>query len=129
MAALKVIVAHIQGSSITSDGYSDGLDDLEDPIPCDLLWPYSSGPECRVARGKVYPTRDARLHGSFISEGYVKVQVDTVEDAFKAIPVPKTTETVSVLEHTILEFIEWPRKKNQDAPNKLTMSLCESLFP
>ena len=46
-----------------------------------------------------------------MSEGYIKVQVDTIEDSFKAIPLPKTTEKVSVLEHTILEFIEWPRKK------------------
>lgn len=29
MAALKTIMEHIQGSSITSDGYSDGLDDLK----------------------------------------------------------------------------------------------------
>ncbi|GKD93653.1 hypothetical protein Tco_1373490, partial [Tanacetum coccineum] len=82
----------------------------QDLAPCDLLWPY--GPdEFRVAIGKVYPTRDATLHGSSMSEGYIKVQVDTVEDAYKAIPVPKTTEKVSLLEHTILEFIEWPRKK------------------
>nr|GFB55043.1 ulp1 protease family, C-terminal catalytic domain-containing protein [Tanacetum cinerariifolium] len=61
--------------------------------------------------GKVYPTTDAMLHGSCLSEGYIKVQVDMVEDAYKAIPVPKTTEKFSLLEHTILEFIEWPRKR------------------
>ncbi|GJT99698.1 hypothetical protein Tco_1110037 [Tanacetum coccineum] len=41
----------------------------------------------------------------------LKVQVDTVEDAFKAIHVPKETESVHQLEQSILEFIEWPRKK------------------
>ncbi|GKD89011.1 hypothetical protein Tco_1364518, partial [Tanacetum coccineum] len=87
-----------------------------DTIPCDLLWPYP-GSDFRVAIGKVYPTTDAMLHGSCLSEGYIKVQVDMVEDAYKAIPVPKTTEKVSLLEHTILEFIEWPRKR-------IKVSLC-----
>ncbi|GKC35526.1 hypothetical protein Tco_1047910 [Tanacetum coccineum] len=110
IAALKSIMAQLQGSSCVSDGTSDGFDDLEDPVPCDLLWPYP-GSDFRVAIGKVYPTRDTMLHGSRMSEGYIKVQVDMVEDAYKAIPVPKTTEKVSLLEHTIFEFIEWPRKR------------------
>ncbi|GJZ65432.1 cytochrome P450 [Tanacetum coccineum] len=108
---LKAIMAHLQGrESLTYLGYScasNGFDDLEDPTPCDLLWPYP-GHEFRVAIGKVYPTRDATLHGSFMSEGYIKVQVDTVEDAFKAILVPKETESIHQLEQSILEFIEWP---------------------
>ncbi|GKB60885.1 ulp1 protease family, C-terminal catalytic domain-containing protein [Tanacetum coccineum] len=118
MAALKAIVAQIQGSSSScaSDGSHDAFDELEDPIPCDLLWPYP-GPDHRVAIGKVYPTRDATLHRSCISEGYIKVQVDTVIDGYKAIPVPKPTQKVSLLEHTILEFIEWPRK---NSPNNIT---------
>nr|GEW00047.1 ulp1 protease family, C-terminal catalytic domain-containing protein [Tanacetum cinerariifolium] len=101
---LKAIVAHLQGrESLTCLGSSCasvGFDDLEDPTPCDLLWPYQ-GHEFRVAVGKVYPTRDATLHGSSMSEGYIKVQVDTVEDAFKAIPVPKETESVHQLEQPI----------------------------
>ena len=46
-----------------------------------------------------------------MSAGYIKVQVDMVEDAFKAIPVPKATEKVHHLEDSVLEFIEWPREK------------------
>ena len=76
-----------------------------------MLWPYP-GSECRrVAIGKVYPTRGATPHGYSMSAGYIKVQVDMVEDAFKAIPVPKATEKVHHLEDSILEFIEWPREK------------------
>ncbi|GJZ93181.1 ulp1 protease family, C-terminal catalytic domain-containing protein [Tanacetum coccineum] len=111
---LKAIVAHLEGrespTCLDSSCASDKFDDLEDPAPCDLLWPY--GPdEFRVAIGKVYPTRDATLHGSSMSEGHIKVQVDTVEDAYKAIPLPKQTDKAQNLEQSILEFIEWPRKK------------------
>ncbi|GKD16064.1 hypothetical protein Tco_1205222 [Tanacetum coccineum] len=68
---LKAIVAHLEGrespTCLDSSCASDKFDDLEDPAPCDLLWPY--GPdEFRVAIGKVYPTRDATLHGSSITE-------------------------------------------------------------
>nr|GEU52855.1 ulp1 protease family, C-terminal catalytic domain-containing protein [Tanacetum cinerariifolium] len=110
IAALKSIVAQLQGSSCVSDVTSDGFDDLQDPIPCDLLWPFP-GSDFRVAIRKVYPTTNVMLHGSCLSKGYIKVQVDMVEDTYKAIPVPKTTEKISPLGHTILEFIEWPRKR------------------
>nr|GFB46441.1 ulp1 protease family, C-terminal catalytic domain-containing protein [Tanacetum cinerariifolium] len=99
MEGLKAIVAHLKGKKsptcLDSGCASDEFDDLEDPAPCDLLWPY--GPEeFRVAIGKVYPTRDATLHGSSMSEGYIKVQVDTVDDAYKAIPLPKQTDKAQI---------------------------------
>ncbi|GJV12495.1 ulp1 protease family, C-terminal catalytic domain-containing protein [Tanacetum coccineum] len=96
----------------------------KDPTPCDLLWPYS-GHKFRIAIGKVYPTRDATLHGSFMSEVYIKVQVDTVKDAFKAIPMPKETESVHQLEQSFLEFIEWPRKKSSDLEIKFDWTLAK----
>ncbi|GKD51342.1 hypothetical protein Tco_1280318 [Tanacetum coccineum] len=96
---LKAIVAHLEGrespTCLDSSCASDKFDDLE----------------FRVAIGKVYPTRDATLHGSSMFEGHIKVQVDTVEDAYKAIPLPKQTDKAQNLEQSILEFIEWPRKK------------------
>ena len=78
-----------------------------------MLWPYPAfASECRrVAIGKVYPTRGATPHGSSMSVGYIKVQVDMVEDAFKAIHVPIATEKFHHLEDSVLEFIEWPREK------------------
>nr|GEW31927.1 hypothetical protein [Tanacetum cinerariifolium] len=101
MEGLKAIMAHIKGreslNCLDSSCASDEFDDLEDPAPCDLLWPY--GPEeFLVATGKVYPTRDATLHGSFMFEGHIKVQVDTVDDAYKAIPLSKQTDKAQNLE-------------------------------
>ncbi|GJX33413.1 ulp1 protease family, C-terminal catalytic domain-containing protein [Tanacetum coccineum] len=83
MEGLKAIVAHLEGrerpTCLDSSCASDKFDDLE---------------EFRVAIGKVYPTWDPTLHGSSISEGHIKVQVNTVEDAYKEIPVPKQTDKV-----------------------------------
>ncbi|GKC82454.1 hypothetical protein Tco_1138171 [Tanacetum coccineum] len=80
---LKAIVAHLEGrerpTCLDSSCASDKFDDLK---------------EFRVAIGKVYPTWDATLHGSSISEGHIKVQVNTVEDAYKEIPLPKQTDKV-----------------------------------
>nr|GEY77984.1 ulp1 protease family, C-terminal catalytic domain-containing protein [Tanacetum cinerariifolium] len=47
MVGLKAIVAHLKGreslTCLDSSCASDEFDDLEDPAPCDLIWPY--GPE------------------------------------------------------------------------------------
>nr|GEV56040.1 ulp1 protease family, C-terminal catalytic domain-containing protein [Tanacetum cinerariifolium] len=87
----------------------------QNPIPCDLLWPYP-GFDFRVAIGKVYPTKDAMLHGSRMSEGYIKVQVDMVEDAYKAIPVPKMTEKVeqSVPSHPVTSEPVKPKQTQEE---------------
>ncbi|GJW69639.1 hypothetical protein Tco_0126556 [Tanacetum coccineum] len=62
MEGLKAIVAHLEGrerpTCLDSNCASDKFDDLE---------------EFRVAIGKVYPTWDATLHGSSISEGHIKM--------------------------------------------------------
>nr|GEW10032.1 hypothetical protein [Tanacetum cinerariifolium] len=69
------------------------------------------GTEKNVAKGQVYPGRGGILHGLPIEPGFVKVQVDSVEEGCSAFPVARPTDEVKTL-HDALDgqFIQWPRK-------------------
>nr|GFA86483.1 hypothetical protein [Tanacetum cinerariifolium] len=48
-----------------------------------------------IAKGHVYQSRDGILHGLPIEPGFVKVQVDNVEEGCSAFPVARPTDKVS----------------------------------
>ena len=61
-----------------------------------------------VAKGQVYPSRDGILHGLPMEPGFVKVQVDTVEEGCSAFPVATPTDEVKTLHEALGgQFIQW----------------------
>ncbi|KAK9076404.1 hypothetical protein SSX86_004738 [Deinandra increscens subsp. villosa] len=80
---------------------------------CNLLFPWQTSmtPKPVVAIGQVYPSSHTILHGKKMSEGCVKVQVDTVIEPYDRMPVPDVTCTdeVKFIGDTINQFIQWPR--------------------
>ncbi|KAL8237839.1 hypothetical protein R6Q59_018920 [Mikania micrantha] len=82
-------------------------------IGCELTWPFDdSCPDLVLARGRVYPTSQRILHGRPISDGFVKVQVDFVNENCTRFPIlPQTrTDEVNEMADTQGQFIQWPRK-------------------
>ncbi|KAK9052892.1 hypothetical protein SSX86_029522 [Deinandra increscens subsp. villosa] len=80
---------------------------------CNLLFPWQTSmtPKPVVAIGQVYPSSHTILHGKKMSEGCVKVQVDTVIEPYDRMPAPDVTCTdeVKFIGDTISQFIQWPR--------------------
>ncbi|GKB26711.1 ulp1 protease family, C-terminal catalytic domain-containing protein [Tanacetum coccineum] len=84
---------------------------LSDLLPaCELIIEWF-GTEKIVAKGQVYPAIGGILHGLPIEPGFVKVQVDSVEEGCSAFPVARPTDEVKTL-HDALggQFIQWPQK-------------------
>ncbi|KAK9053013.1 hypothetical protein SSX86_029643 [Deinandra increscens subsp. villosa] len=68
--------------------------EIESISTCYLIWPFKdSSPSLIVARGRVYPTSQRTLHGRTIADGFVKVQVDDVNQEYRSYQVPPETET------------------------------------
>ena len=77
---------------------------------CELIMEWF-GTEKIVAKGQVYPSKDGILHGLPMEPGFVKVQVDTVEEGCSAFPVARPTDEVKTLNEAFGgQFIQWPRK-------------------
>ncbi|KAL8243412.1 hypothetical protein R6Q59_009670 [Mikania micrantha] len=86
---------------------------FESIIGCELTWPFdNSCPNLVLARGRVYPTSQRTLHGCPILDGFVKVQVDFVNENCSKFPfLPQTrTDEVNEMADTQGQFIQWPRK-------------------
>nr|GEX83404.1 ulp1 protease family, C-terminal catalytic domain-containing protein [Tanacetum cinerariifolium] len=100
----KTVTAAFQDKFDCQKSEMEGLKAI-DPAPWDLQWPYR--PEkFRVAIGKVYPTRDATLHGSSMSEGHIKVEQPMSSHPSTTKPVePKQTQEDRIKERL---------KKNQE---------------
>nr|GFA15653.1 cytochrome P450 [Tanacetum cinerariifolium] len=62
---------------------------------CELMFVHF-GTECRVAKGVIYPS-NGTLHGKLMDPGFLKIQVDTVDDGWDEVIVPKTTDEVKTL--------------------------------
>ncbi|KAK1424272.1 hypothetical protein QVD17_19597 [Tagetes erecta] len=84
--------------------------DIKDICRCDLLFPYESSLKITVGKGLVYPISNRTLHGNTIREGYVKVQVDTINVDYEKLPLPLeiSTDEVIYLCDARSEFIQWP---------------------
>ncbi|GKE90885.1 hypothetical protein Tco_1571980, partial [Tanacetum coccineum] len=66
--------------------------------------------ECRVAKGVIYPS-NGMLHGKPTDPGFLKIQVDTVDDGWDEVIVFKPTDEVKTLKDTKGgQLIQWPRK-------------------
>ena len=77
---------------------------------CELIMDWF-GTEKVVAKGQVYPCRDGILHGLPLEPGFVKVQVDIVEEGCSSYPVARQTDEVKTLNDALGgQFIQWPRK-------------------
>ncbi|GJY78801.1 hypothetical protein Tco_0484602 [Tanacetum coccineum] len=109
----------LQGPSIGhSDGHSTGhstgvsaesVDTFDEIEECELMFVHF-GTECRVAKGVIYPS-NGMLHGKPMDPGFLKIQVDTVDDGWDEVIVPKPTDEVKTLKDTKGgQFIQWPRK-------------------
>ena len=84
---------------------------LKERLSCYLLLPYQCGIETIVGRGKVYPTSDNMLEGRLIGTGFIKVQVDSVDEKYGAVPVPEETRTeeIQIISDLPVNFVQWPR--------------------
>ena len=84
---------------------------LKERISCDLLLPYQCGIETKIGRGVVYPTSDDMVDERSIAPGFIKVQVDSIEEQFGVVRVPDETRTeeISLIMHLPPNFIQWPR--------------------
>ncbi|GJY14938.1 ulp1 protease family, C-terminal catalytic domain-containing protein [Tanacetum coccineum] len=105
----------LQGTSFGhSDGHSTGVsaesvDTFDEIEECDLMFVHF-GTECRVAKGVIYPS-NGMLHGKPMDPGFLKIQVDTVDDGWDEVIVPKPTDEVKTLKDAKGgQFIQWPRK-------------------
>nr|GEV39602.1 ulp1 protease family, C-terminal catalytic domain-containing protein [Tanacetum cinerariifolium] len=97
-----------QPQSICASG--GPFDEIKEIEACELVIEWF-GSEKIVAKGQVYPGRGGILHGLPIEPGFVKVQVDSVEEGCSAFPVARPTDEVKTL-HDALggQFIQWLRK-------------------
>ncbi|PWA98442.1 hypothetical protein CTI12_AA016880 [Artemisia annua] len=94
-------------SALASGGSMDEFNEIE---ACELIMDWF-GTEKVVAKGQVYPCRDGILHGLHIEPGFVKVQVDIVEEGCSSFPVARQTDEVKTLNDALGgQFIQWPRK-------------------
>ncbi|GJV08481.1 ribonuclease H-like domain-containing protein, partial [Tanacetum coccineum] len=66
------------------------------------------GTERIVAKGQVYPSRDGILHGLPFEPGFVKVQVDTVEEGCSTFPVARPTDEVKTLHEALVTLRSSP---------------------
>ncbi|KAL8217242.1 hypothetical protein R6Q57_024079 [Mikania cordata] len=87
--------------------------EIKSIIGCELTWPFDdSCLDLVLAGGRVYPTSQRILHGHPIYDGFVKVQVDFVNENCTRFPIlPQTrTDEVNEMADTQGQFIQWPRK-------------------
>ncbi|KAI7747575.1 hypothetical protein M8C21_017426 [Ambrosia artemisiifolia] len=100
--------------------------DIQEIYKCDLLSPEDLPRETTIAKGQAYPTRNRTLHLKRITDGCVKVQVDTVIPGYEDTDVPLETvqDEVKHMVVTLAGFIQWPRNAlkivNTEAPHKST---------
>ncbi|KAI3754325.1 hypothetical protein L1987_54107 [Smallanthus sonchifolius] len=77
----------ICGSSRVSGSSCNNLTDIESVEKCDLLWPYDPATPLVLGKGLVHFTTERTLHGRSMKYGFVKVQVDKVEEGCTQMPL------------------------------------------
>ncbi|KAK9056921.1 hypothetical protein SSX86_024286 [Deinandra increscens subsp. villosa] len=84
---------------------------IESICRCDLLFPHDPSDKLKIGRGLVYPTSVRILHGCQMNDGFVKVQVDTIEISYEKLPVHPMTRTdeIKCIGDTRNQFVQWPR--------------------
>nr|GFC08900.1 ulp1 protease family, C-terminal catalytic domain-containing protein [Tanacetum cinerariifolium] len=131
----------LQGPSIGhSDGHStrhstglsaESVDTFDEIEECELMFVHFRT-ECRVAKGVIYLS-NGMLHGKPMDPGFLKIQVDTVDDGWDEVIVPKPTDKVKTLKDVKGgQFIQWPRKYIKvlrKMPSNDSMSLPTSIPP
>ena len=90
---------------------------------CDLVM-WSDAVPITIARGLVIPNQPV-VHNAPVEDGYVCVQVDSVEQKWKEVALPVPTQEMFVLDDTRESFIQWP--KNQIILDKVMSKLSISL--
>ncbi|KAI3812851.1 hypothetical protein L1987_17564 [Smallanthus sonchifolius] len=77
----------ICGSIRVSGSSCNNLTDIESVEKCDLLWPYDPPTPLVLGKGLVHFTTERTLHGRSMKDGFVKVQVDRVEEGCTQMPL------------------------------------------
>ncbi|KAI3773622.1 hypothetical protein L1987_48152 [Smallanthus sonchifolius] len=103
----------ICGSIRVSGSSCNNLTDVESVEKCDLLWPYDPPTPLVLGKGLVHFTTERTLHGRSMKDGFVKVQVDRVEEGCTQMPLlPESCipGEVNYMSEAKGKFIQWPRK-------------------
>ncbi|KAI3773434.1 hypothetical protein L1987_47963 [Smallanthus sonchifolius] len=80
---------------------------------CDLLWSYDPPTPLVLGKGLVHFTTERTLHGRPMKDGFVKVQVDRVEEGCTQMPLlleSCTPGEVNYMSEAKGKFIQWSRK-------------------
>ncbi|KAL8237041.1 hypothetical protein R6Q59_018122 [Mikania micrantha] len=106
------LVTH--GLSHVSDSSYNNLPEIKSVKKCELFWPFDQDNHNKVlATSLMYPTAERSIHGLLMKEGFVKVQVDRVEESCKmlhVLPETRIEGEVECMEDTEGCFIQWPMK-------------------
>ncbi|GJY61548.1 hypothetical protein Tco_0462205, partial [Tanacetum coccineum] len=115
-------IVHSTGvSAVSVDTFDEIEVKLHRPSPlieksidkeCELIFVHF-GTEYRVAKGVIYPSNGI-LHGEPMDQGFLKIQVDTADDGWDEVIVPKPTDEVKTLKDVKGgQFIQWPKNTSR----------------
>ena len=81
-------------------------------MPCSLQLRIVGSIPVDAGRGMVYPLLPGTLvHGVQVDTGFIKVQVDMINDIFKSVPLEKPpNEEIKTLGDAVHTFVQWPKR-------------------
>lgn len=81
-------------------------------MPCILRVRLIGSIPVDAGRGMVYPLLSSTLvHGVQVETGFIKVQVDMINDIFKTVPLEKPpNEEIKTLGDAVHTFVQWPKR-------------------
>ncbi|KAJ9544043.1 hypothetical protein OSB04_023750 [Centaurea solstitialis] len=98
----------VNKSSADSVSYDPLIESMQDATNCDLLFRCGAS-KLLVAKGLAFPLSVNIIHGRYLEEGFMKVQIDMVMDGCEEydLPVPMPDSDVQKLGQAIGNFIQW----------------------